>query len=68
MGRWKGIGGADGVKLYDLSVDVGEEHDLAAEHPDIAKKMRDIMAKAWVAPRSQQDDGKYTGEKPAKKQ
>jgi arylsulfatase A-like enzyme len=61
-GKFKGIGGPNGVKLYDLSTDIGEEHDLAAEHPDIAKKISDIMAKAWVAPRSQADDGKYIGE------
>jgi len=63
MGAWKGIGTAGGVKLYDLSTDIGEENDLAEKHPDIARKIRDIMAKAWVAPRSQQDDGKYTGER-----
>ena len=28
--------------LYDLSVDVHEDNDLAAQHPDIVKKMVEI--------------------------
>ncbi len=59
MGHWKGIGMPGAVKLYDLSTDIGEKHDLAAQHPDIAKQIGDFMAEAWVAPRSQQDDGRY---------
>ena len=66
MGKWKAVGTKDKVELYDLSKDVGETHDVAAEHPEIAEKMREIMAKAWVAPRSQTDDGKYMGEREKK--
>ena len=61
MGKWKGIGKGGKVRLYDLSKDIGEANDVAAEHPDIARKISDIMEKAWVAPRKQVDDGKYTG-------
>ena len=61
MGKWKGIGKGGKVRLYDLSKDIGETNDLAAQHPDIAKKISGIMEKAWVAPRSRKDDGKYTG-------
>lgn len=52
MGNWKALrtGLADDpdapVELYDLSKDVGEEHNVAAEHPDIAKKMLKIMQDA----------------------
>ena len=66
IGRYKGIGSAQGVRLYDLSKDIGEENDLAEKLPDIAKRIQNIMAKAWVAPRSQKDDGKYQGEKSPK--
>jgi len=61
MGKWKGIGRSGKVRLYDLTKDIGETKDLAAEHPDIAKKLGEFMTEAWVAPRSQKDDGKYTG-------
>ena len=61
MGKWKGIGKPGKVRLYDLSADISEKNDLAAQHPDLAKRMGEIMAEAWVAPRSQKDDGKYTG-------
>jgi hypothetical protein len=59
MGQWKGIGMPGDVKLYDLSRDIGEKNDLATQYPDIAKQISDIMAEAWVTPRSQQDDGRY---------
>lgn len=59
MGYWKGIGKQGAVRLYDLSKDIGEKNDLAAQHPDIAKQIGDIMVEAWVEPRSQQDDGRY---------
>jgi arylsulfatase A-like enzyme len=61
MGKWKAIGQRGKVKLYDLEKDIGEKNDLAAKHPDIAKKMGEIMDKAFTPPRSQKDDGKYTG-------
>jgi arylsulfatase A len=67
MGKWKGIGGGrgkKGLRLYDLSKDIGEENDIAVQHPDIAKKITEIMEKEWVAPRKQTDDGKYTGRAP----
>jgi len=74
MGKWKGIGGGKRkakIRLYDLSKDIGEANDVAAEHPDIVKKISEIMETEWVAPRKQVDDGKYTGRerkpKPPKK-
>jgi arylsulfatase A-like enzyme len=70
MGKWKGIGGGRRkmkTRLYDLSKDIGETNDVAADHPDIIKKIDEIMEKAWVAPRKQVDDGKYTGREPRRK-
>lgn len=61
MGKWKAIGQRGKVRLYNLEKDIGEENDLAAKHPDIAGKMGEIMDKAVTPPRSQKDDGKYTG-------
>jgi arylsulfatase len=44
MGRWKGLveDVADGntrMQLYDITTDVREEHDLAAEHPEVVAAM-----------------------------
>ena len=67
MGKWKAIGQKDRVALYDLDKDIGEKHDIAEQHPDIASKMQKFMTEAWVNPRSQKDDGKYTGREPKKR-
>lgn len=50
MGNWKGIRkeikkGNMKVELYDLSKDPAEQNDISADHPDIIKKMEDIMVK-----------------------
>ena len=34
------------IELYDLSEDIGEENNLADQHPDIIKEMEDIFNKA----------------------
>jgi hypothetical protein len=49
------------VELYDLSKDRGEKNNLADQFPDIAKKLGELMDKAWTEPRSQEDGGVYTG-------
>lgn len=48
MGNYKAIQQplASQVRLYDLSRDIGEEKDLAAEMPDLVAKSKDWMAKA----------------------
>jgi arylsulfatase A-like enzyme len=51
MGDWKAI--RNGVKknadapleLYDLATDAAEAHDVAAEHPDVVTRIREIMAR-----------------------
>ena len=47
--NWKGIrlGSEQGrMQLYDLSNDLGEVHDLAAERPDIVEKISTFMGEA----------------------
>lgn len=48
--KWKGIRfnvkrGDTHIFLYDLNKDIKELHDVANQHPDIIKKMREIMQK-----------------------
>ncbi len=55
MGKWKGIlddikAGNTTMQLFDLDKDIKELHDVAAEHPDIVKKMQVIMKKESVEP------------------
>jgi len=33
------------IELYDLSIDVGEQNNMAFDHPEIVKKITDIMKK-----------------------
>jgi len=50
--NWKGVrlnvhATADApLELYDLSQDVSEKHNVAAQHPDIVKKMLSLMQEA----------------------
>jgi arylsulfatase A-like enzyme len=46
LGDWKGyrLGTKAPLELYDLKTDPTEQHDLAAAHPDIVKKIEAIMA------------------------
>jgi arylsulfatase A-like enzyme len=50
MGNWKGVAIPFGgeVELYDLENDPGEQHNVAAQHPAIATKIRSIMKKAHM--------------------
>lgn len=47
-GNWKLLVNADGTgaELYDLAVDAGEAHDLAATHSEVATRLKDA-ALAW---------------------
>jgi arylsulfatase A-like enzyme len=48
-GRWKLVQlGANPVELYDLSTDIGESNDLAAEHPEVVAELEAAYA-AWQA-------------------
>lgn len=52
MGDWKGIRLDVGrepngpIELYNLKKDIGEEHNVAAQHPDIVARMAEIMRTA----------------------
>jgi arylsulfatase A-like enzyme len=47
MGKWKALGDGKGnCQLYDLSTDVGETRDVAAEHADVVANMKAIADKA----------------------
>jgi arylsulfatase A len=45
MGDWKALrlkaGGP--LQLYDLKTDVGEAHDVAADHPDVTAKIEEYL-------------------------
>ena len=43
MGDWKMVVKRGVPQLYNLSTDIHEDYDLAAQHPDIVKQMKDII-------------------------
>jgi arylsulfatase A-like enzyme len=50
MGPWKGLRlnmqkGNTEIQLFNLDEDSREQHDVAAQHPDIVNKIRDIMTR-----------------------
>jgi arylsulfatase A-like enzyme len=45
-GQWKLLRGGDREYLYDLSTDLEEKQNLAAQHPDIANRLRQQL-KTW---------------------
>lgn len=47
-GNWKLLRGGEREYLYDLSTDLEEKHNLAAEHPDIATRLREKLT-GWCA-------------------
>lgn len=63
MRKWKGIrlGQNAEIQLYNLENDLGEEHNIADKHPDIVKRIAEIMEKAFE-PNDRYPIGKeYTG-------
>lgn len=46
VGRWKWVDSQKGSGLFDLSADVGEEHDLSTEKPDVLAMLKSRFA-AW---------------------
>lgn len=63
MGNWKGVleGQRGKVELYDLSKDVGEENDVAAQHAEIVARMVAALHTART------DNPEYPVERPKKK-
>jgi len=55
LGKWKGIRfnidkGNLKINLFDLDNDIREQHDVAADHPEIVRKIEDIMKKEHHTP------------------
>ncbi len=48
MGQWKGVKLSPNgpIELYDLSADVGEQAEVAAQHPDVVEKMENYLKTA----------------------
>ena len=36
------------IELYNLKTDIGEQNDVAAEHPEVVEKLRKLMAQQHV--------------------
>lgn len=43
MGDWKLVVNKGNVLLYDLASDIHEDHDVAAQHPDIVAQMVEVI-------------------------
>ena len=43
MGNWKMVVNRGEVHLYDLANDLHEDHDVAAAHPEVVKKMKEFI-------------------------
>ena len=55
MGKWKGLRnglkrGNMKIELYDLETDSCEQRDVAPKHPEIVKKIGEIMKKEHTVP------------------
>ena len=55
MGKWKAVKPPKkkNWELYDLSKDIGEQNNLASEHPNIVAKMTQYASEAFVKGRKQ---------------
>ncbi len=60
MGKWKGVrlkvrqGPDRPIQLFDLSADLGEQNDIADQHPEVVAKIKQIMAEAHTTSRAPQ--------------
>ena len=55
MGKWKAVRlnlFKEKIKtqLFDLETDIQEQNDVASDHPDVVKKMEDIMDREHHTP------------------
>jgi len=51
MGKWKAVRlkPDQKIQLFDLSRDIGEQNDLAAQHPEIVARMKEILTNGRTA-------------------
>lgn len=51
-GKWKAVqtGPQKPFELYNLDADIGEQHNLANQHPDIAKRMQQKIKESQQSP------------------
>ena len=42
-GKWKYVYDREMELLFDLEKDIGEKHNLAYQHPELVKKLRDAL-------------------------
>ena len=60
-GKWKAIKNrGKSLQLFDMTTDIGEEHNLADENPDVAKQALNIMSEARTASEHWGDPQKKT--------
>ena len=52
MGDWKMVVVKGVPHLYDLANDIHEDHDIAAQHPDIVKQMKEIIRQEHLSGRN----------------
>jgi arylsulfatase A-like enzyme len=48
MGDWKLVVKSGIPSLYNLAIDIHEDHDIASQHPDVLKKMVGIICKEHI--------------------
>jgi uncharacterized sulfatase len=63
VGDWKAVRpqGGGPLELYDLSRDIGESKNVAAEHPDVVAKIEAILKTCRTEPRPQREPEKPAG-------
>ena len=52
MSKWKAVGGPGGerLQLFDLEADLGETRNVAADNPQVAERVKEIIQAAHVDP------------------
>lgn len=63
----KGVNQTAGVELYDLTTDIGEQTNIAAQHPVLVKRALDYFAAAHTPSEFWKFGAKKKQKKPAKK-